>query len=98
MGTKKPKTYKYYRSLRWKDKGSKLEMATQLYKVGLYVCLYIDGSPHQSSTTPIAGGNHQRKLLKQLEGDPDVTDIVRGSEIEAYKDEQGFWQEWTGEN
>lgn len=94
---RKPQTYKWYSYMRWLDTNKKITITTQLYQVGLYCVFEAPGFRDQRNTTPFALGKRQRKLLKQLHEDPNVTDIDLGIEKEAYKDEQGLWHEYNKE-
>ena len=87
------KRYRYPRAIIVKEKdGTKVNIITQLYKVGLYVAYYINTEPLplQSCTTPSAFARNIKKDIKKAE--ERGAKVILGSEITTEKI-NGFWEE-----
>lgn len=86
------KKYKYYVSIEWVETGMKFSMLTQLYQIGVYVCIYEGSQPNQFGADPKRLGRKQSKHIAALKAKG--IDVTLGREITVYEDEQGFWKEY----
>lgn len=84
---------KYYASLSYTNKdGKKINFVTQLYQVGLYLCISEDGVPHQSSTTPTRFAKAQKEHIAQM--DKEKWEYKLGS-LKIARKVNGLWEEVT---
>lgn len=90
--TKKAKKATYFNSLTWKTKdGKSVSMATQLYQVGLYLAITVDGQLAQLNINPFSFARKQRSTIKELE--KDGIKYSTGRTITVTEDEKGFYKE-----
>ena len=89
---KKSKKFKYRTSMRFTDTedGSKHELITQLYKVGVYG-IWDNNSSSQGGYVPSQLVRIQKRF-RQLQEEGKIKDLEFGREI-TVSDETGFWEE-----
>lgn len=88
----KKKSWKYHESITFMEDNVKYSVATQLYKIGIY--LIINGEPgQQMSTTPAKMVAMARKLRK-AEKDGKISELTFGREITVIE-ENGFYVEFN---
>ena len=89
---KKIKVYTYHASHSFiGSNNTKVEILTQLYKIGLYVIINADPAM-QIGFDPDCMVKLEKDLKRQ-EKEGRITNLVFGRAISAYKDEEGFWTE-----
>jgi len=88
---KKPKIYIYHTSHEFMSKGKKVDMMTQLYKIGVYAI--INNNPAMQMTFNPPTMVNIEKDLKKDEKSGKITDLKFGRAISVYADEDGFWTE-----
>jgi len=60
------KTWKYHKSIEWKDEGNEYKILTQLYDIGVYLIFYENDKYQQSSLTPKEVESGEKELMKTL--------------------------------
>ena len=85
------KKTKYFESLSFSENNNKIFIQTQLYEIGLCVCIWVNNLPiKQGIVTPTAFFREQQKHLERLKNSN--IPYETGNEITVTK-ENGFWKE-----
>jgi hypothetical protein len=88
---KKVKIYTYHTSHSFVEKDKKMDMLTQLYKVGVYAIVNSDPAL-QLNLTPKDMVSIERRLNKGVILN-EISDLKFGRAISVYENEEGFWTE-----
>jgi hypothetical protein len=90
---KKVKVYTYHISHQFISKGKKMDMMTQLYKIGVYAIINSDPSL-QTGIDPPQMVKMEKDLNKSFASGK-ITELRYGRAISVYEDKDGFWTEKT---
>lgn len=88
---KKAKIYTYHISHSFVEKDKKMDMMTQLYKVGVYTIINSDPAL-QLNLTPKDIVSIEKRLNKGVAA-KEISDLKFGRSISVYENGEGFWTE-----
>lgn len=94
----KYKKYKYHTSHKYTiiETGQKITCMTQLYQIGVYLCVEGFSDRIQANTTPSSMVKSEKSLKKDLEQGK-IKDLEFGTEITVIE-EDGFWKQINNTN